>query len=64
MARMPFIDNIKGKLKKAKGSVKTGLGAARGNSDQELEGRVERAAGHVQDGWGDLKRDLNRPPRS
>lgn len=55
-----FIDNIKGKLHKTKGAVKSGAGATAGRPDVQLRGDVERLGGTIQDNWGDLKRDLKR----
>ena len=53
-------DQIKGRMKKGKGKVKTAAGKAVGNERLQFEGKVDEAAGSVQAGLGDLKSDLKQ----
>ena len=46
-------DQAKGVGKQAKGSVKEAAGKAIGNEQMEAEGKVGKAAGKVQKGYGD-----------
>jgi uncharacterized protein YjbJ (UPF0337 family) len=49
-------DEIKGKADKAKGYIKEETGEAINDPDLEAEGRAERAAGKVREGFGKAKR--------
>lgn len=53
-------NQIKGGAKKAKGKVKEVVGRAIGNEEMEAEGKVEHAKGVVQEGYGDLKSDVEK----
>lgn len=53
-------DQVKGRVKEAKGSVKEATGKAVGNKDLENEGSVQKVAGRVQAGYGDLKKDISK----
>ncbi len=48
-------DQMKGAAKDAKGSLKEGLGKAKGDRRMEAEGASERVAGKVQKGVGSMK---------
>jgi uncharacterized protein YjbJ (UPF0337 family) len=48
-------DRIEGAFDKAKGSVKEGLGEARGDEGQEAEGQMDQAKGSLKDKMGDAK---------
>ena len=48
-------DQVKGSLKKAKGSVETTIGKAIGNEKMQVEGSADKAMGTVQKAVGDLK---------
>lgn len=51
-------DQIKGRVKNAKGGLKKTAGKISGNKRQEREGTVQQSAGKVQAGYGDLKEDV------
>jgi uncharacterized protein YjbJ (UPF0337 family) len=53
-------DQVKGRVKEAKGAVKEATGKAVGNKDVERKGSVQKAAGKVQAGYGDLKQDISK----
>lgn len=53
-------DQVKGRIKEAKGAIKETTGKAVGNKDMENEGSVEKSTGKVQAGYGDLKSDINK----
>lgn len=51
-------DQVKGRIKEAKGEAKIVAGTVTGNEALTEEGRVDRAAGKIQTMYGDLKKDL------
>jgi uncharacterized protein YjbJ (UPF0337 family) len=51
-------DELKGKAKQAKGSIKEKAGELIGNPDLEAEGTIDRATGKVQEGFGAAKRKV------
>ena len=51
-------DQMRGRVKATKGAVKAATGKAVGNKKLENTGNVEKAAGKVQAGYGDLKNGL------
>ncbi|MCW3479966.1 CsbD family protein [Neisseriaceae bacterium JH1-16] len=53
-------DQVKGRIKEATGSVKEVTGKAIGNKELEEKGQLEKNAGKVQAGLGDLKNDLKK----
>lgn len=48
-------DQVKGRIKEAKGKVKQVTGKAVGNEELEQEGRIEKSGGKIQAEYGDLK---------
>jgi uncharacterized protein YjbJ (UPF0337 family) len=52
-------DQVKGRIKAAKGDAKAVAGKVLGNKSLTAEGNVERAAGKIQKIYGDLKEDLD-----
>ena len=52
----------KGVLKQMKGNVKEAWGDLTDNPKAKIEGKVDRAAGKIQEGFGDAI-DPNRPRR-
>lgn len=52
-------DEVKGKFKQAKGTVKDKAGEMTGNRRLEAEGEAENAEGKVQDTWGKTKRKIS-----
>jgi uncharacterized protein YjbJ (UPF0337 family) len=53
-------DQVKGRVKVLKGTIKEVAGKAVGNKDLEYKGSIQKAAGQVQAGYGDLKKDINQ----
>jgi len=51
-------DQVKGRIKEAKGKAKEIAGKVVGNKDLERKGKIENAEGKVQAGYGDLKEDI------
>ena len=51
-------DEIKGKAQKAKGYVKDKTGEILDDPQLEAEGKIERAAGTVREGFGRAKRTV------
>jgi uncharacterized protein YjbJ (UPF0337 family) len=51
-------DEIRGKAEKAKGYIKEETGEAINDPDLEAEGRGERAAGELREGFGKTKRKV------
>ena len=51
-------DQIKGKVTKAKGTVREAIGKATGNEQQVAKGQVEQAQGAVQEMVGDTRNAL------
>ncbi len=51
-------DEVKGKLKQAKGQVKQGVGKATGNERLRDEGMADEAAGDLQKGAGRVRRKV------
>jgi uncharacterized protein YjbJ (UPF0337 family) len=53
-------DQIKGRIEKAIGKVKEATGRIAGNKTLEQKGKIGKALGSVQAGYGDLKDDLKK----
>jgi uncharacterized protein YjbJ (UPF0337 family) len=51
-------DEIRGKAEKAKGYIKEETGEAINDPELEAEGRDERAAGKLREGFGKAKRKV------
>jgi uncharacterized protein YjbJ (UPF0337 family) len=51
-------DQVKGRIKEAKGEAKIATGNVTGNEALTKEGKIDRAAGKIQTMYGDLKKDL------
>jgi uncharacterized protein YjbJ (UPF0337 family) len=51
-------DEIRGKVDKAKGYIKEEAGEAINDPELEAEGRGERAAGKLREGFGKAKRKI------
>ena len=49
-------DELKGKAKQVKGSITETAGEALGKPELEAEGKIDRATGKVQEGFGAAKR--------
>ncbi len=53
-------DQVKGRVKEAEGKIKQVTGKILGKESLEEKGRIEKVAGKVQAGYGDLKSDLKK----
>lgn len=51
-------DQIKGRVKEVKGKAKEVAGKVTGKESLEQKGKVEKAAGKAQAGYGDVKKDM------
>jgi uncharacterized protein YjbJ (UPF0337 family) len=51
-------DQVNGRLKKAKGTIKEVVGRATGNKTMENKGKLQNAVGKAQVGYGNIKQDL------
>lgn len=50
-------DQVKGRYEEAKGKVKEVAGKAVGNESLEIKGKIQKDAGKVRAGVGDLKEE-------
>lgn len=57
-------DQVKGRIKEAKGKAKEIAGKVVGNKDLEQEGKIENADGKVQAGYGDLRKTSRMPSKA
>ena len=58
------LDNsLKGKITHAAGHVKDALGGLTGDRSMQTEGKVDQLKGKLQDGLGEVQRDLDKPVR-
>lgn len=55
---LPNKDELEGKLDQAKGAAKETVGRAMNDHDLEAEGNADRTSGHVQEGFGKVKRKV------
>lgn len=53
-------DQVKGRLKEAKGEIKKDTGKLVGNKRLEAEGVIDKATGKVQSGFGDGKNAIDK----
>jgi uncharacterized protein YjbJ (UPF0337 family) len=53
-------DQVKGRINEAAGTMKEATGKVVGNKTLEAKGKVEKVAGKVQAGVGDLKNDIKK----
>jgi len=53
-------DQVKGRVKKMKGTVKEVAGKLVGDKDLEDKGNVEKNLGKVQAVYGDIKKDVKK----
>ena len=59
---MAFEDVAAGKAKQVKGKVNDVVGAARGDTAQQIKGKVEKGVGKVQEAVGKMDSKMNRGP--
>ncbi|MCG5076551.1 CsbD family protein [Paraburkholderia tagetis] len=55
-------DQVKGRIKVAKGKLEEVVGKATGNKTTNLKGRVEQVVGKTQAAYGDAKEQLRKQP--
>lgn len=55
---LPNKDEVKGKLKQAKGLVKGKIGRSLGDQKMKNEGDAERTRGQIREGFGKSKRKV------
>lgn len=56
------LDNsLEGKLKHAAGHVKDAVGGLTGDKSLQAEGKIDQLKGKLQDGLGEVQRDLDKP---
>jgi uncharacterized protein YjbJ (UPF0337 family) len=53
-------DQIKGRMKEAKGKIKEETGRMTGNENFRDKGKIEKGIGKVQSKYGDLKSDIKK----
>lgn len=53
-------DQIKGRIKKVKGTVKETAGKVSGKEKLEQKGKLLKTAGKAQAGYGDIKHDIKK----
>jgi len=51
-------EQVKGRYEEAKGAFKEAAGKVVGNEELEIKGNVQKNAGKVQAGLGDLKEEI------
>lgn len=51
-------DRVEGSMKNVKGSIKEGVGKAIGDTKLETEGKMDKAAGKIQNSVGGMKDTL------
>ena len=51
-------DRVEGSMKNVKGSIKEGVGKAIGDTKLETEGKIDKAAGKIQNSVGGMKDTL------
>jgi uncharacterized protein YjbJ (UPF0337 family) len=55
-------DQVKGRVKEAKGTLKEVVGKATGNETTKVKGKVEQVVGKTQAAYGDAKEQLKKKP--
>ena len=53
-------DQIKGRIEEAKGTVKETAGEVTGKEDLKLKGKLKKATGKMQAGFGDIRNDARQ----
>ena len=51
-------DQVKGRIKETKGTVKEVTGKVTGKKSLEQKGKLQKTAGKAQAGYGDIKNDI------
>lgn len=53
-------DQIKGRIKEAKGTAKEATGKLTGKDILEQKGKLQKTAGKAQAAYGDIKKDIKK----
>lgn len=53
-------DQLKGRAKEAEGTIKEAAGKVTGKESLEQKGKLQKAAGKVQAGFGDIKNEFKK----
>lgn len=53
-------DQVKGRIKEAEGTVKEDAGKVSGKESLEHKGKLQKAAGKVQAGYGDIMNEIRK----
>jgi uncharacterized protein YjbJ (UPF0337 family) len=53
-------DQVKGRIREAKGTVKETAGKVTGKESLEQKGKLQKAAGKAQAGYGDIKNHIRK----
>ena len=56
-------NRIEGKMKQVKGAAKDALGGMTGNARQQASGKLDKAAGRVQETYGKVKDEVRASAR-
>lgn len=54
-------NSLKGKIKHAAGHVKDAIGGLTGDKSMQADGKMDQLKGNVQDKFGEVQRDVDRP---
>jgi uncharacterized protein YjbJ (UPF0337 family) len=60
---MAIEDRIGGKMKQARGKANDTMGALKGDTSQQIKGKVQKAVGKVQDAFGKADSKAQRNAR-
>lgn len=58
---MALEDQVAGKVKQAKGKANDVIGAAKGDTGQQIKGKIEKGVGKVQEAFGKADSNANQP---
>ncbi len=61
---MALEDRIGGKMKQARGKGNDTMGALKGDTSQQIKGKVQKAVGKVQDAFGKADNKAQRKARN
>lgn len=61
---MAMEDRIGGKMKQARGKANDTMGALKGDTSQQIKGKVQKAVGKVQDAIGKADNKAQRQARN
>jgi uncharacterized protein YjbJ (UPF0337 family) len=53
-------NQVKGRIEETMGTIKEAAGKVTGNESLEQKGKLQKVAGKVQAGYGDIKNDIKK----